>query len=235
MPSLWSIYYSRPEPSQLSPSRTPTMSVTTPPDRFSAPPTRHIMYPFRPELGERPTVQLPSMASLLSKDDQQMGPEQSTHPYPQRSPPSHLDHPLQFSQMNPAAPVHHMYHPPQAQTHQALPVLVPTQTRPASLSPIIQYQPMQTQARQSKKISQRKEDGPPESQEANKLSSPQGPVQHDMSPESQSSHNHDKQQYQEGSPYGSQTLVSPTVMSPREGIQPSSAVPISNLLSGTPR
>jgi hypothetical protein len=119
--------------------------------------SRRMSYPNPPSL--------PSMSSLLSRPDH-MGSEPQPQTY---QPPPHMfqtqyhetKHPLYLSEMNPSAPVQHIYHAPLENTHvphyRAEPVLVPIQpakrlqARPERV-PI----PPLTQRRQSKKISQRR-------------------------------------------------------------------------------
>jgi hypothetical protein len=96
-----------------------------------------------------------------------MGIEQTPRPYPPQSfkPPSENMHPLHFSEMNPSAPVHHLYQPPQSSRYDPIPrhtadhaiAMVPIQPPLISLEPI-QYGGPPAPWRQSKKISQRKAD-----------------------------------------------------------------------------
>lgn len=111
------------------------------------------------------------MASLL-RHEAQAGTEQIPNSYPPQSfkPVSENMHPLHFSEMNPSAPVHHLYQPPQPSNYdpnpryQAAPVLVPVQTPHISLDPI-QYGGPPAPRRQSKKISQRRADLPKKDQD----------------------------------------------------------------------
>lgn len=118
------------------------------------------------------SMSLPPMSSLL-RHEEQIGNEQTHHQYPPQSLQSHSGqnmHPLHFSERNPSAPIHHLYHPPQAPAYspisrsQAESVMVQVHPPQMSVQPI-QYAGPPQQRRQSKKISQRKADFPKQGQD----------------------------------------------------------------------
>jgi len=205
-----------------------SMIMAQPRDQYAGPP-RPL---FPSDSVERPTIQLPSlpsMSSLLAGSEPQRHPmesEQRQVAYHQRPFPSHLNHPLQFSETNPSAPLHHLYHPPQPNcaSYQPPPVLIPASD---SLSPT-QYEPPVAQQRQSKIISQRRDFFPKENEQLNRFPAQlESPVQR-HSPQHQRPYEPDRAQY---SP---QSMVSPSQITPRDMTQ-SKSIPISNLLSTSSR
>lgn len=141
------------------------MSVTRDQDPFdnSPPPLAPDAHPL-----ER-RVRLPPMSSLLRHDSNDQLPDQfqtqSFHP-----PSMGNLHPLQFSEMNPSAPVHHLYQPPQNLGYasnpgnQSDPVMVPVHPSQISVEPI-QYAGPSAPRRQARKISQRRADPPKKSRD----------------------------------------------------------------------
>lgn len=206
-----------------------TMSVTQDPNALSNPP-----HPQRPYAHPEGSVQLPPMASLL-RHEAQMGIEQTPRPYLPQSfkPPSENMHPLHFSEMNPSAPVHHLYQPPQPSRydpiprHQAEPGLVPVQPPHISLEPI-QYGGPPAPRRQSKKISQRKADLPKKDQDQVNRSSASLDERDDEPPNGMRSPDQDfisrSTQHK-----ASEFSMPPRGLSPQDS--QTRAVPISDLLS----
>ena len=206
------------------------MIMAQPRDSYSSPPR-----PFFPsDSAERPGMQLPSlpsMSSLLAGAEPQRHPmqiesEQRQTGYPQRPLQSHLSHPLHFSETNPSAPLHHLYHPPQPNraSYQPPPVLIPAHN---SLSPM-QYEPPVAQQRQSKTISKRRDFFSKEDEQVNSYPAP---VENRVEELSSPQH---RPYEQERAQYSPQSIVSPSQISPRDMTQ-SKSIPISNLLSGNLR
>lgn len=162
------------------------MSIEDPSKRFAGPRNSQPGYPYPLEDNSRTMSfqnppSLPSMSTLLSTPEH-MGPELQQQPYP--PPPRSFQpqyheakHPLYLSEMNPSAPVQHIYHAPQENPHvphyRAEPVLVPIQ--PANRLPARPERvpiPPLAQRRQSKKISQRRDELEKEYVEINRSSAP---------------------------------------------------------------
>ena len=204
------------------------MTMAQPRDQYSSPP-RPL---FTSDGGDRPNMQLPSlpsMSSLLAGASPQRHPmevEQRQFGYTQRPFPSHLNHPLQFSETNPTAPLHHLYHPPQPNraSYQPQPVLVPAHN---NLSPM-QYEPPVAQQRQSKTISQRRDIFSKENEQVNRYPAHMENRVEELSPP------HPRPYEQDRAHYSPQSLVSPSQTSPLD-MAPSKSIPISNLLSGNLR
>lgn len=172
---------------------------------------------------------LPSMSSLLAASEPPGHPleaEQRQYAFAQRPFPTHLSHPLHFSETNPSAPLHHLYQPPQPNraSYQTAPVLIPAHN---NLLPM-QYEAPPAQQRQSKSIIQRrdlfnKENGPvhryPEHLESRV---------EELAPPPRRPSEQDRDQY---SP---RSINSSSQVSPRD-MTHSKSIPISNLLTGSTR
>ncbi len=141
------------------------MSLTQPPGGGFGPPSG---YPYPREGGDSarpPPPTLPSMSSLLNHEPLQQDPPQNPYMARQFQPPYNMtkqpQHPLFASQMDPNAPVQHIYHPPPSLSSHALEK--PSEPMLMSLPHHQSYTRAQTSAvasqrRQAKSVKQRKSD-----------------------------------------------------------------------------
>ncbi|TVY50344.1 Sexual development regulator velC [Lachnellula cervina] len=176
-----------------------------------------------------PPVVLPPMSSLLQRNEH-MEPEPHNTYAPRRFP--DRNHPLWISESDPNAPVHHIYHPPQPQPrshslqYSGQPILVPNHPQSQSnLGHNPDQRPPQPQARQIRRIVQRRGYDVPKGDPTPEMISPvSNPHPWISQPPSQSA-----------SPFQQQVLPSPPVPTPAPTQSPTSrSMPISELLSGSP-
>ncbi|KAF4614405.1 hypothetical protein G7Y89_g15332 [Cudoniella acicularis] len=201
------------------------MSLTEPPRSFGRPPPKQA-YPYAPAGIENtntraPQPMLPPMSSLLPRHElMAQGPSHNTYP-PRSFPPSQEPkHPLWLSEMDPSAPVQHIYHPPQPTTqsppYQPQPFLVPSRS-PENIQYPIEVRQTVPQPRQSRKISQRRYDTPKNKEEGNIRSPVHDQFKNPRPPQTMS-------------PFQRNTNSSPASSQHSSG-----SMPISGLLSDTPR
>ena len=223
------------------------MSVEDLSKRFTGPRSAQSAYPYPPQESPRgmaypvPPPSLPSMSSLLSRNEGPT-PQQQTYQQPPHSFQSQYNetkHPLYLSEIDPSAPVHHIYHAPQESAHvpqyRAEPVLIPIKPAnpPSARSEQVPIPPL-AQRRQSKKIGQRRDE--PEKENVvinrsvaagqdrfNEPNRPTGSRPQGRSPFVQREQNNKSYQ-----------LSTQRETSPPRHVHPV-AVPVSNLLSGNSR
>lgn len=205
------------------------------PTRPGGGPSAPHSYPYPPRTTEdgnarAPPVVLPPMSSLLQRNEH-MEPEPHNTYAPRRFP--DRNHPLWISESDPNAPVHHIYHPPQPQPrshslqYSGQPILVPNHPQSQSnLGHNPDQRPPQPQARQIRRIVQRRGYDVPKGDPTPEMISPvSNPHPWISQPPSQSA-----------SPFQQQVLPSPPVPTPAPTQSPTSrSMPISELLSGSPR
>jgi hypothetical protein len=143
------------------------MSLSDPPQGHGSPPPP-TAYPYGPEGGDPsrfPHPTLPPMSSLFRQEPAQEMHQSTPYVARQFQPPYNMtkQHPLWLSEMDPHAPVHHIYHPPQSRLNSQYPqnqadsILVPTTPQHTLAMPPQSNTPTQRQ-RQYKKIVQRQQD-----------------------------------------------------------------------------
>ena len=219
------------------------MSLEDSSKRMAAPRSAQSAYPYPPQDETRRMSypippSLPSMSSLLSGPEHKVpSPQQQTYAAPPHSfQPQHVEtkHPLYLSEMNPSAPVQHIYHAPQEYTevpnHRAEPVLVPIKPaiKPSARPERVPIPPL-AQRRQSKKISQRRDELEKDYDEIDKSSA--GGLGRSNEPNRRSgSSPHDT------SPFAPRESNYKSFEPPTQGgvsphTAPPASVPISNLLS----
>ena len=148
------------------------MSLKDASKRIAGSPSAQVAHPYPSQDEPRriscpiSTPSLPSVSSMLSRHEY-MGPspqQQIYSPEPHSFQPQYAEtkHPLYLSEMNPSAPVQHIYHAPQEHAqvpcHRAEPLLVPIKPaiRPSARPERVPVPPL-AQRRQSKKIGQRRD------------------------------------------------------------------------------
>ncbi|RDL37439.1 uncharacterized protein BP5553_04872 [Venustampulla echinocandica] len=149
------------------------MSLSEPPRTSAAPRPPDQRHPYPPPPGDKTRLPrelqttLPPMSSLLPTHERTgPGPAAQKPPYPPRPfPLEQSNHPLWLSELDPAEPVRHIYHPAQppptshSSFYRAEPFLVPTSPLPDLEAPRRVKTPI-PQRRQIRKILQRRPESP---------------------------------------------------------------------------
>ncbi|TVY85288.1 Sexual development regulator VELC [Lachnellula suecica] len=201
--------------------------------RAHAPPTPQPGYQYPPRSNENdstrpPPPTLPPMSSLLSRNERM---EEQHNQYPPRQLPGQQDmkHPLWLSEMDPHAPVQHIYPPPLPPTnsrnphYSPEPLLIPGRSHPSySQVPAPDPRAPQIQPRQIRRIVQRR----PE------YAAKGGQGAKSISPTSQDPYQSSQPPSQSASPFQRHSSMSSPA--PTQG-QSSRSMPISGLLSDPPR
>ena len=217
------------------------MSLENAPQEFAGSRSPRPAHPCPPQDNSRPisSPTPPSLLSVLSPrpSHEHTGPplQQQTHKPP---PPSFLPrvvetkHPLYLSEMDPSAPVQHIYHGPEGHSHvpqnRAEPLLVPIKpaSRPLARPERVPIPPLATR-RQSRKIGLRRDELEKGHVEINRSSS----AEHDCSNEPERRGSPKDLSSLSRSERQQRSFEASTQLETSPHNTPSAAVPISNLLS----